>query len=172
MATAPALPARNIDLSRIERPNLQLGEALEKVELPSFDLPDVDLEGAVSQAAEAVGLRRPARRSRWWLALGGLLVATAAAWGFLRSPQARVKLQQVVRTIRERISSMRPNAFDLDVDDPTDPIAFPAAETKPIPPDRWNDTDDLAAPDYPEGLGADASDHDPAPTREENKSRT
>ena len=151
-------------VSDIKLPNV----GLHKMEVPAFDVSNIDLSSTVSEAAEAVGLRRPARRSRWLFALGGLIVAAAAGWGLLRSPQVRAKSQHVLDSIRERISAMRPNAFDLDVGDPADPIAFPAADTKPIAPDRWNDTEDLATPDYPEGLGSDSGDARPA--RKESKS--
>jgi hypothetical protein len=60
---------------------------------------------------------------------------------------------------------MRPNAFDLDVGGSTDPIAFPAAKTKAIAPDRWNDAIDQVTPDYPEGLGSDLGNS--SPTRDE-----
>jgi hypothetical protein len=125
MATVSALRAPNVDVPRMD--------------LPAFEVPDIDVEGAVSQAAEAVGLREPARRSRWLLAIGALIVVAAAGWGLLRNPQVRVRSQQVLESIRLRISTMRPNAFDLDVGGRADPIAFPATETKPIPPDRAAD---------------------------------
>jgi hypothetical protein len=153
-------------VSEIQLPNVELP----KMEVPAFDMSSIDLRATVSEAAEAVGLRQPARRSRWFFALGGAMLAAVAGWGLLRSPQVRARSRQLLSSIRERISSMRPNAFDLDVSDPADPIAFPAADTKPIPPDRWRDTEDLATPDYPDGLGSDAGDASPA--REESTSRT
>ena len=159
MATLSAPQVPSIDLPKLERPRFQLPETIS----------NIDLEATVSGAAETVGLRRPARRSRWIVALGGLALAAAAGWGLLRSPQIRARLQQLLRSIRERIATMRPNAFDLDVGDPADPIAFPAAETKPIAPDRWNAAEDLATPDYPDGLGTDSGDESQA--REESQSR-
>ncbi len=159
MATLSAPQVPNIDLPKFERPRLQPPEAIS----------NLDLEATVSGAAETVGLRRPARRSRWIFAGGGLVLAAAAAWGLLRSPQVRARSQQLLRSFRERIATLRPNAFDLDVGDAADPIAFPAAETKPIAPDRWNDAEDLATPDYPDGLGSDAGDD--SPTREKSQSR-
>ena len=151
-------------LSEIQLPTVDLP----KVEVPAFDLPNVDPRATVSAAAEAIGVRQPARRSRWLMAAGALIVAAAAGWGVMRSPQIRARSQQFLRSVRERISAMRPNAFDLDVGDPADPIAFPAAETKPISPDRWNDIEDSGTPDYPEGLGADTG--DPESSREASKS--
>ena len=141
-------------VSEIHLPNVDLP----KIEVPAFDVSNIDLGAGVSGAAEAVGLRRAPRRSRRLFVIGGLMVAAAAGWGLLRSPQVRARSQRLLGDIRERISSMRPSSFDLDVDDPADPIAFPSAETKPIPPDRWNDTEDLTTPDYPEGLGSDSGD--------------
>ena len=143
-------------VSQIKLPAVELPN----VEVPAFDVPDVDLGATVSAAAEAVGLRQPARRSRWFFAGGALIVAAAAVWGAMRSPQVRARLQQLLQSTRERISAMRPNAFDLDVGDPADPIAFPAAETKPIAPDRWNEHEDTTTPDYPDGLGSNADDAD------------
>lgn len=151
-------------LSEIQLPTVDLP----KVEVPAFDVPDVDLGATLSAAAEAVGLRQPARRSRWLFAVGALIVAAAASWGAMRNPQIRARFQQLLQSTRERVSAMRPNAFDLDVGDPADPIAFPAAETKPIAPDRWNDAEDSGTPDYPDGLGSEAGDADTS--REESKS--
>jgi hypothetical protein len=169
VATIPALQTPTLELPKLERPKFQVPEAISRMELPAFDPPNFDLESTVSGAAEMVGLRRPARRSRRFFAVGGLILAAAAGWGLLRSPQARARSQQILRSIRERVSSMRPNAWDLDVGDRADPVAFPAAETKPIPPDRWNESEDLATPDYPDGLGSDTGDTTPA--REARKSR-
>ena len=169
MPTISALRAPTFEMPRVEPPKLPVPEAIARMELPTFDAPNVDLGATASDLAEMVGLRRPARRSRWFFALGGLILAAAAGWGLLRSPGARARSQQVVRSVRERISSIRPNPWDLDVGDPADPIAFPAAETKPIPPDRWNDSEDLVTPDYPDGLGSNTG--DASPVREERKSR-
>jgi hypothetical protein len=144
MATVPTLQAPNIELPKVDVP---------RIELSTFDPSTVDLAAIVSEAAEAVGLRKPARRSRW-IALG-LILAAGAGWGLLRSPQVRARSRQLLSSIRERISNMRPNAFDLDVGGTTDPIAFPAAKTKAIAPDRWTDATDEVSPDYPEGLGSD-----------------
>jgi hypothetical protein len=151
-------------VSEIQLPTVELPT----VDVPAFDMPNVDLGATVSAAAEAVGLRQPARRSRWLFAVGALIVGVAAVWGAMRNPQVRARAQQLLQSTRERISAMRPNAFDLDVGDPADPIAFPAAETKPIAPDPWNENHDTATPDYPDGLGSDAGDADAS--REESKS--
>jgi len=145
-----------IKLPAVELPNVEVPA----FDVPAFDVPDVDLGATVSAAAEAVGLRQPPRRSRWLFAGGAVVVAAAAVWSALRSPQVRARLQQLLQSTRERISAMRPNAFDLDVGDPADPIAFPAAETKPITPDRWNEHEDTSTPDYPDGLGSNADDAD------------
>ena len=142
---------------------------LPKVQLPEVDMPHIDLGATLAEAAEAVGLQRPARRSRWLVPLGGVILALVAGWGLSRSPQVRARAQQLVRSMRERLATIRPNAFDFDGDEATDPIAFPAAETKPIEPDRWNDTEDVAAPDYPDGLGSEAGDRVTA--REQSSSR-
>ena len=61
MATLSAPQVPNIDLPKLERPRLQLPETIS----------NIDLEATVSGAAETVGLRRPARRSRWIVALAG-----------------------------------------------------------------------------------------------------
>jgi hypothetical protein len=165
MAAVPEIQLPKVDLPRVDLPKVEVP----RVEMPAFDAPNIDLGATVSQAAEAVGLRRPARRSWWLIALAGAMLAAVAAWGLMRNPEVRARSQRLGLAVRERISAMRPNAWDLDVGDAADPIAFPAADTKPIAPDPWSDTEDLTTPDYPEGLGSDSGDADPV--RKESTSR-
>lgn len=167
MAAFPTLRLPDVDTSKLERPRIGVPDAIAKLELPTIDMPQIDLASALPDAAAAVGLRRPARRSRLPFVIGGLIVAAAAGLGLMKNPQLRMRLRDVWDAARERISWIRSVAFGQASDRP-DPIAFPAADTKAIPPDPWAVSEHIDAPDYPDGLGSGTE--DPIP-HEEIKSR-
>ena len=135
---------------------------LPKVDLPTVDMPKIDLGRALSDAADAAHLGGRSRRSRWPFAVAGLIVAGVAGWAIMNSQQLRSSLREIANSARERISAMRSNPYDLSSIDRDDPIAFPAAETKPIAPEPWTDGETIAAPDYPDGLGSNNDDGIPA----------
>ena len=129
---------------------------VKRVDLPAIDIPDVDVSRTLTDVAVATGLR-PARRSRLPIAIVGVVIAGTAAWAVMNSQQLRSRLAELATAVRERVSSMRSTEWDQ-----ADPIAFPAAETKPIQPEQWDQGEDVGAPDYPEGLGSNNGDR-PAP---------
>lgn len=169
MAAIPAVRIPDIDTSRLDRPKIGLPDAIAKLELPTIDMPHVDLAGALPDAATAAGLRRPAQRARWPFAIGALIVAGAAGWGLMKNPQLRTRLRELADSVRERISSMRSAAFS-QASDRAEPIAFPAADTRAIPPDPWGVSEHIDTPDYPDGLGSGKE--DPIPAHQEIKSRS
>lgn len=158
MAAVPAIRLPEIDVPKLDRPDVKVREALTGMNLPAIDMPDVNLAGTLADVVAATGVRRPARRSRLPFAIAGLIVAGTAAWAITNSQQLRKWLRDLVASVRERFSSMQSNASDE-----ADPIAFPAAETEPIQPGAWDRRGDVDVPDYPEGLGSRNDDQMLAP---------
>src|SRR6185295_4027064 len=98
---------------------------LSKVEMPKVDLSKVDVGRAMSDAAIAVGISKP-RPSRWPFALGAILVVTAAGLAVMNASMIQERIAQARRWIAERMSEMRAGGLEAE------PVAFTAAETKPI----------------------------------------
>ena len=130
---------------------IHLPEAVSNFEWPKIGLSSVDVGKAITDAAAAAHIGRRAQRSRWPLAVGGLIVAGLAGWAILSNEALRARLARGVSAIRERISAVRSNRYDRLEIDGDDPIAFPAAETAPID-----------ATGYPAGLGSNNGDGIPA----------
>lgn len=169
MAAIPAVRLPDIDTSTLDGPKIQVPEAIARIDLPRIDLPHIDLAGALPDAVTSAGPRRSPRRSRWPLAIGGLIVAGAAAWGLMKNPRLRMRLRNLWTAVRERISSVRSAAFDQS-SDRSDPIASPAAETTAITPEPWGVREHIDAPDYPDGPGPGKE--DALPARDEIKNRS
>ena len=145
----------DVDLTKIERPKIDLPDSVTKFEWS-------DVGKAVAGAAAAANLGRRASRPRWPLAVGGLIVAGLAAWAILTNEALRARISSGASAIRERISAMRSTDADwLDMDR-DEPIAFDAAETKPIEAPAYADSSTVDATDYPEGLGSNNGDAIPA----------
>ena len=141
----------DVDVAKIELP-----EAVSKFEWPRIDLSSVDLGKVIAGVAAAAHIGSRARRPRWPLAVGGLIVAGFITWAILTNETIRARLASSASAVRDRLASMRADpddALDVDVDGP---IAFNAAETAPMeaPPYTEGSTD-AAGTDYPEGLGVD-----------------
>jgi hypothetical protein len=150
----PEVALPDIALPDIDRPRISLEDAIAKIELPAQDVPDVNIAQSIGAAAEAIGFRRSPRRARWPLAVGGL-VLVGTVWGLVNSPRLRTRLRELANATREGIASWRRSAFGQATAEESDPVAFTAAHTKPIPAERWSDSED-GTPDYPDGLGSDA----------------
>ena len=152
----------DLDLPRLERPRIDLPEAVSKFEWPRIDLSSVDVGKAMAGAAAAAHIGRRARRRRWPLAVGGLIVAGLAGWAILSNEALRARLARGASAIRERISAVRSNRYDRLEIDRDDPIAFNAAQTAPIEASPYTDSTTIGATGYPAGLGSNNSDGIPA----------
>ncbi len=145
----------DVDLTKLERPKIQLPDKVSK-----FEWPSVDIGKAMAGAAAAAHIGRRARRPRWPMAVGGLIVAGLAAWAILTNETVRARLASAANVVRERIATMRSTDDDrLEID--SDPIAFDAAQTAPIDPPPYSETT-VDATGYPEGLGSNNGDGIPA----------
>ena len=153
MATLQAIRLPDIDPPKMERPKVALPDGMPKLDLPSVDLSSVDVGDALTDAAQAVGLRK-SRRSPWPFALAGLMIA-GASWIVMTNQGLRTRLGELARAAGDRIRSWQRSV--LGQADLSEPVAFTAAQTKPIPAERWSATDDGQTPDYPDGLGSDDS---------------
>jgi len=163
----------DVDLSKLERPKIDHPKIdLSKVELPSsiakLDWPNVDvgkaMSGAgkvvadagkaVSDAASSVHIGRRKQRSRWPMAVGGLIVAGLVTWAVLANDAVRTRLSDALTAARERLMSMGSNddeSFDLG---PGEAVAFDRAETAPLEEAPFSDISDASPAPYPDGLGA------------------
>jgi hypothetical protein len=151
----------DIDLTKLERPRIDLPEAVSKLEWPRIDLSSIDVGKAMAGAAAAAGLTRRASR-RWPLAVGGLIVAGLASWAILSNEALRARLAGRVQAVRDRITEMRSSRFDALEIDAEEPIAFASAETAPIEPAPFSEGSTIDATGYPAGLGSNNGDGMPA----------
>ncbi len=107
-----------------------------------------------------------ARRSRWSLAVGGLIVAgvvAGVAAAALSNTAVRARLSNGAATLRERMTSIRQgDAAQLEVGH-DDAIAFDAAETATIGAPPFADATRIDATGYPAGLGSDHDDGSTVP---------
>jgi hypothetical protein len=137
-----------IRLPEFERPTFEMPSLdLSGIDLPHIDVPKIDVGKAIAGAATAVGLAKP-RRSRWPFVLGAGVVVAVAGLIVINSATIRERLNRAKTSINERVSEMRAG------DEYLDPVAFTAANTKPIKPSRDSGVSDSPAEDYPDGLGA------------------
>lgn len=153
-----------VDLPSIERPKIELPDIdVSKIDWPKIDLSSIDIGKAIAGAAAMAHIRRrpAARRRRWRLAVGALIVAGLAGWAVLSNPSARERADRAIRGLRERIDARRGSADSLEVDT-DEPVAFTAAETAPIQPAPYADVDGGAETPYPDGLGVSHDDGDTA----------
>lgn len=116
-------------------------------ELPDFEMPDIHLPKALTSAAAAVGLIKPAR-PRWPYALGASLLLAAGAVIAMNWTAVRTRLEAAVAMAGQRVAEMRRGAQTDDA------VAFPAADTAP---QRPSETTGAVGADYPDGLGSNGS---------------
>ena len=135
----PTFEMPDVDLSRLDLP---------KLDLSRLDVSKVDVGKALAGAATAVGLTKP-RRSRWPFVIGAGVVVAAAGLVALNRAAIQERLGRAKAWIEEQVTAMRAERADAD------PVAFTAAETKPI--ESASETSvfgEWPATDYPDGLGA------------------
>ena len=171
-AVSEMLP--DVDLSKLERPKVDRPRIdLSKVEMPAaianLDWPNVgvtkamsgagkvvaDAGKAVSDAASSVHIGRRKQRSRWPMAVGGLMVAGLITWAVLANEAIRTRISEAIASTRERLMSMGSKDeefFDLG---PGDAVAFDRAETAPLEEAPFSDLSDATPAPYPDGLGAE-----------------
>ena len=140
-------PVKDVRMPDFERPKLELPEfEMPKIDLSNVEIPKVDVGKAIADAATAVGLTRP-RRSRWPFVIGAGIVVAVAGWTAMNSAAVRDRLSQAKSWISERVADMRSGEYE-------EPVAFTAAETKPIEDSIDTVVSDPMSPDYPDGFGA------------------
>ncbi len=151
-------------------PDVDLPDSVTKRDWPKFEMPDVDLGKAVAGAAAAAHIGRRSR-SRWPIAVGGLIVAGVATAAILSNETIRTKIANALDALRERFAEMRSSGYDdLDIDQ-DDPIAFDAADTAPITELSPYDEGTPETAPYPSGLGSNG--HENAiPAFEESSTTT
>lgn len=161
MRALSEIPRPDIDLTRLERPKIDLPDSVSKFEWPKIGLSSMDVGKAMAGAAAAVHIGRRNKPTRWPLAVGALIVAGLAAWAILTNEMVRTRLAGVANAVRERVAAMRSTDDGLEIDH-DDPIAFDAAETHPIEAPPYSDSTMIDATDYPAGLGSNNGDGTPA----------
>ena len=154
-------------LSEIHLPEVDLSS----LERRKADLPNIDVGKAIAGVAAAAHLTRPARRSRWQPAVGAIIVASLAGWALLSNVAVRERISKAMAGLRQRVDSMRSGPTELPEVDADRPVAFPAAETRPIEGSPYADTvngsnGSNGSAAYPDGLGA--ADSDGIPVSEES----
>jgi len=139
----------------VKMPDVKMPEVdLSKIERPNVDQATRSLGRMAAAAAVALHLVPRARRPRWPLAVGGLIVAGIAV-AALSNEAVRARLSAGATAVRERVTAMRQGADQtLDVG-PDDAIAFDAADTAKIEDSPFTDATPIDATGYPAGLGAD-----------------
>jgi len=153
----------DVDLTRLERLKFDLPESVSKFEWPRIDLSSVDVGKAMAGAAAAAHIGRRARRPRWPLAIGGLMVGGLVAWAVLTNETFRARLAGGANALRERFAAMRSSEYDNLEIERDDTIAFSAAETAPIEASPYADGSATDVTGYPEGLGSNNGDGARAP---------
>jgi hypothetical protein len=161
------LPVKEVRPSELHLPEIKRDEivrALSEIRMPEIDLPrierpDVDLSarsfGRVATAiAVALGLVTRPRRSRWPLAVGGVVIAGLATVAVLSNTAVRARLSGATSAVRDRVGAMRAGDDALEVGH-DDVVAFDAAATAEIEAPTFAEASTIDATGYPTGLGAD-----------------
>ncbi len=146
------------ELSGLERPRMELPDAISDFDWPRIDLPSLDVGKAIAGAAAGAGVGRHARRPRWPLAVAGLVIAGLAGWAVLSQDALRVRLTRGAQAFQERISAIRSDVQRRSEGVSGRPIAFSAAQTAPIEISPFADGPTVEATGYPAGLGSTSSD--------------
>jgi hypothetical protein len=137
----------DLHLPEIKRDDIV--RTLSQIELPDA-VKNLDIGGAIADAAATVGRRGRRSPSRWPVAIAGLAIAGVASWAVLSNRSIRDRITSALDGIREWIGTMRSEAVDADAEDA---VAFTAAETAEMQPPAFADPLTIDASEYPAGLG-------------------
>jgi hypothetical protein len=147
------------DLSKLERPDIDLGAAMPDVDVDKLAGAPAELGKALGQAASALPIGRRQERGPRRLVAVGLIAAALAGWALATNAALRERLIAGIQAGRQRMSEWLSGATSSAV--PGDaPVAFTAAETEPISESPFAPATNRGTPDYPEGLGSSSQDDD------------
>jgi hypothetical protein len=149
------------DGSVLQRPRLEMPDAVTRFAWPRIDLSKIDVPKALAGVAAAANIGRRARRPRWPLAVGGLIVVGTIA-AVLSNEGVRTRLANAITALRERLMAMRTTRDHVLEVDHDEAIAFDAAETADIESSPFAETTSFDATGYPDGLGTRNGDGIPA----------
>jgi hypothetical protein len=134
----PDVHLPEIDISSFDPSNLRL---------PKVDGPTVaDIQTAVRDVAADVGLAER-RRARWPFVVGTAALVVGASLAVMNADAIRERFERARSWLMERMDSMG------SAQPSPEPVAFTAAEPKPIEEPPHEMGSDLSMDDYPEGLG-------------------
>lgn len=142
----PELPVQEVRPSELHLPEISrddivrsLSERLPSVELPSIDRPSftvpkpirdfdwrsIDIPAALAGAAAVIRIGRPAaRRARWPLAVGAVVVVGVVA-AALANPTVRERLSKTTGKLRDKVEARMTREDVLELDD--DQLDMPAS---------------------------------------------
>ena len=169
----PELPVQEVRPSELHLPEISrddivrsLSERLPSVELPSIDRPSftvpeairdfdwrsIDIPAALAGAAAVIRIGRPAaRRARWPLAIGAVVVVGIVA-AALANPTVRERLSKTTGKLRDKVQARTTREDVLDLDD--DLLEEPASGEPAIDDEALADvapgSDDVPGADQPE----------------------
>jgi hypothetical protein len=147
-------------IANLRRPDVHLPEIdVSSVDLSNLSLPKVDgptvegIQAAVRDVATNVGLVER-RRARWPFVVGAAVVAAGVGLAVMNSAALRERIERARASLMERIESMRSEESMRSDGRPEEPLAFTAAEPKPIEEPPYDMGSNPPTDDYPEGLGS------------------
>lgn len=134
----PAVQMPKAEGSNVERPRLELPDALGR-----FDWRSIDITGALAGAATIARLGRPVVRRRWALAAGAVIVAGLATAALFANPAVRERAGRTVRDLRARLDTRADADAVLEIEDDMS-VAAAGSEA---PMEAPTMTGDMPAPD-------------------------
>lgn len=140
---------RDIDLSRFDP---------RRIELPEVDLSKIDVQKAVTEAAQSAGIVRR-DRTRLPFVIGGLVTLALVAYAVVTNPRIKPRLDDLARKAKASFDERRAR-WDADRGSDVEPRAFDAAVAVPVESSAFSDAAPAGSPydgpsDLPAGFGAD-----------------
>lgn len=141
---------RDIDLSRFDP---------RRIELPEVDLSKVDVQKAMTEAAQAAGIARRNRLPRLPFVIGGLVTLGLVAYAAITNPRVKPRLDALARKARASFEERRAR-WEAEHGTDVEPRAFDAAVAAPVESSPFADAPVSGSPydgpsDLPAGFGAD-----------------